>query len=297
MKKILVIGSANVDITIHSPRMPALGETLVGGQFSTGAGGKGLNQAIAIKKLGGDVSFFCEVGDDKNGLFLLSCLERYGVDFRGEINKDVPTGCALITVVGADNFIVISPGANALINTDTAEKMSALIAEADMVVMQYEIDADAILHAAKIAKDNGTTVVVNPAPYKKLPDSFYPLVDLLVPNEHEAFDLTGIHPSDAESAGRALAKLKALGVGNAVITLGERGCIYTAGDEPKTCPAVKTKAVDTTSAGDSFIGAMCVRLCAGDDMDTAVKYATKVSALTVSRSGASDSIPYAEEIT
>ena len=296
MKKILVIGSANADLVIHSERMPVLGETLVGSSFSVGAGGKGLNQAVAAKKLGGDVVFVGAVGDDLNGKMLRERMESYGIDFKGLVTADAPTGCAMITVVGGDNFIILDEGANASVTVDTIDLLEGLIAEADSLMMQYEIPTEAIVRAARIAHANGTRVVVNPAPFKKLDAEFYSLVDILVPNEHEARMLVGIDPCDEAGALKALGAIRELGVGTAVITLGERGCVYNDGERTVFCPAVKTNVVDTTSAGDSFIGALCVRLCGGDSLADAVRYATKVSAITVSRAGASDSIPYANDI-
>ena len=296
MKKILVIGSANADLVIHSPKLPALGETVVGSGFSVGAGGKGLNQAVAAKKLGGDVSFFAFLGKDTNGAMLKSRLESFGIDFVGRESDSSPTGCAVITVVDGDNCIVLDAGANSELTVDVVESVEKLIADADVVMMQYEIPPESIVRIAEIAKANGTAVVVNPAPYMEMPTEFYSLVDLLVPNEHEAHALTGIYPDSEESARKALSLLCKLGVGRAVITLGERGCIYNDGEKAVFRPAIKTKAVDTTSAGDSFIGALCVRLSMGDEFASAIDYATRVSSITVSRAGASDSIPYAEEI-
>ncbi len=296
MKKILVIGSANADLVIRSARMPALGETLVGEDFSVGAGGKGFNQAVATKKLGGDVTFVGALGSDANGQMLRSRLEGYGIDFKGLISDVAPTGCAVITVVGGDNFIILDEGANAELTPDVIDSLTELIAEADILMMQYEIPTESIVCAAKIARAHGTRVVVNPAPYKELPDSFYSLVDILIPNEHEAHGLCGIYPENEESACAALGSLRSRGIATVIITLGERGCVYNDGERAVFCPAIKTKAVDTTSAGDSFIGALCVRLSIGDVLDGAVKYATKVSSITVSREGASDSIPYADEI-
>ena len=296
MKKILVIGSANADLAIQSARMPELGETLVGAGFSVGAGGKGLNQAVAAKTLGGDVLLVGAVGNDPHGDMLRSRLDSYGIDFKGLVSDSRPTGCAMITVVGGDNFIILDEGANSNLTPDVIDSVAQLIADADILMMQYEIPTESIVRAAQIARNNGTRVVVNPAPFKELDDGFYSLVDILVPNEHEARGLCGIDPTDGASAREALEAIRARGVGTVVITLGDRGCVYNDGDGVVFCPAIKTRATDTTSAGDSFIGALCVRLCSGDTLAQAVKYATKVSAITVSRAGASDSIPYADEV-
>lgn len=296
MKKILVIGSANADLVIRSSRLPALGETVVGEGFSVGAGGKGLNQAVAAKKLGGDVSFFAMLGNDINGAMLKSRLEHFGIDFIGREIDGVPTGCAVITVVNGDNSIVLDAGANSTLTVDVVNSIEKLIADVDVVMMQYEIPAESIIRIAEIAKASGTTVIVNPAPFMEMPKEFYGLVDILVPNEYEARDITGVYPDSEESAKETLSLLRGLGVGRAVITLGERGCVYNDMNEAVFRPAIKTKAVDTTSAGDSFIGALSVRLSMGDEFGCAIDYATRVSSITVSRAGASDSIPYAEEI-
>ena len=295
-QKILVIGSANADLVIHAPRMPHLGESLFGEGFSVGAGGKGLNQAVAAKKLGGEVGFVCSLGNDANADMLRARLAHYGVSVTSFACDTLSTGCAMITVVGGDNFIVLDDGANKALVPDVIESVRELIAEADILMMQYEIPAESIIKAADIAKENGTKVVVNPAPFKCLPKEFYSKVDVLVPNEHEAHDLCGIYPADEQSSKEALAAIIALGAKRAVITLGERGCVYNEGERAVFCPAIKTVAVDTTSAGDSFIGALCVSLSKGKSFDEAVRYATKVSSITVSRRGASDSIPYADEV-
>ena len=295
-QKILVIGSANADLVIRCPRMPRLGETVVGEGFSVGAGGKGLNQAVAAKKLGGDVTFVCSLGRDVNAQMLRACLDNYDVELKAAYSESLNTGCAMITVVGGDNFIVLDEGANKAITPEVIESVRDLIAEADVLMLQYEIPAESIMRAADIANEYGTTVVVNPAPFKEMPKEFYGKVDILVPNEHEACDLCGIYPTDEQSSRDALDAILSLGVGRAVITLGDRGCVYNEGTSAVFCPALKTKAVDTTSAGDSFIGALCVSLCAEKSFEESIKYATKVSSITVSRHGASDSIPYADEV-
>ena len=297
MEKILVIGSANADMVVKSPKMPAIGETVIGSDSFVGAGGKGLNQAVAVKKLGGDVRFVGSVGKDANGVMLEGKLDEYGISATCLECEGVSTGCAMIVVVGGDNFIVVDEGANARLTPDVIDGVAKYIKEADIVLIQYEIPIESVLRIAEIVASSKALLAVNPAPFKELPLEFYKNVDLLVPNEHEAHALSGIYPSDEASARAALEALLALGVKTAIITLGERGCVYNDGDEVVFCPAVKTVAVDTTSAGDSFIGALCVRLSARDTLGDAVRYATRVSSITVSRAGASDSIPYADEIT
>ena len=296
MKKILVIGSANADLTIHTSRMPKLGETISGSDFTTAAGGKGLNQAAAVAKLGGKVSFLGAVGCDAQGALLKNTLQEYGIAFAGIESADTATGIALVTVAGGDNFIILSPGANELVTPALIEAKKELIAEADCLVMQLEIPLESVIRAAEIAAAYGTMVFLNPAPARELPDALLGMTDVLVPNEHEAASLTGISAETQEGCAAAIQQLRARGAKNVIITRGEQGCAYHIGDQVMFCPAEKVQAVDTTSAGDSFIGALCVKLTQGADLTEAVKYASRVSAVTVSRKGSSVSIPYAQEL-
>lgn len=294
--KIVVIGSMNADLVIHSPKMPVLGETLTGNNFQVNVGGKGLNQAVAIAKLGGDVSFLGAVGEDANGELLLNELYNSNVDFKGFKTKESPTGIAMITVVDGNNFIILDAGANAELTPEVIENYSDLIAECEYCVMQLEIPVETVLKVCEIATKWGTKIILNPAPYKELPVSVFSKIDYIIPNEHEAHDLTGIYPSDEENIKKAILKLKEKGVKNVIITLGERGCAYNINDEIIFKPALKTKVVDTTSAGDTFVGALISKLSQNETFHNAIDYATKASAITVSREGASKSIPYANEI-
>ncbi len=294
--KIVVIGSANADLVIHSQKMPKLGETLRGNNFQINAGGKGLNQAVAIAKLGGDVSFLGCVGDDANGSVLLGALEENAVAFKGEKLSDTPTGIAMITVVDGNNFIILNAGANEKLTPDTVQAQAPLIRESNYCVMQLEIPLATVVKVCEIAQDSGTKVVLNPAPSQKLPETLFSAIDYLVPNEHEAFDLTGIYPDSEDNCRSAILKLRHMGVKNVIITLGERGCVYNAGDEIIFRPAEKAQVVDTTSAGDCFIGAVVSKLSQNVSLSEAVDFATKASAITISREGASKSIPYASEI-
>lgn len=296
MKKILVIGSANADILSFTDKMPKLGQTVEGRDLTIGAGGKGLNQAVAISKLGGDVSFIGAVGDDAYGRMLTDKLSEYKIAFEGCVTEGTSTGIAIVTVVGGDNFIVIINGANGKVTPDMIEAKRELISSADYIVMQLEIPIESVIYAAKTAKEYGKTVILNPAPCKALPDELYSYTDMLIPNEHEAESITGIPCDTEEGVISAIDAIRKKGAQNVIITLGERGCAYNAGEKTVFCPPVKTVAVDTTSAGDSFIGGLVSRLAMGDALDTAIGYATKVASITVSRKGAAVSIPYADEI-
>lgn len=296
MKNILVIGSANIDLTIQTDRMPKLGETVAGHGFSMNSGGKGANQAVAAAKLGGDVKFLGVIGNDTYGEKLLADLRKSGAFFEGITADGVPTGTACITVVNGDNFIVLNPGANDLLTPEIIEEKAELIRKSDYVIMQLEIPVDSVLRAAVIAKDAGTSVVLNPAPVKELPDEIYRLTDIMIPNEYEAMLLTGISTDNEQGCRAAVEDLRKKGVKTVIITLGDRGCVYNDGDRIIFHPAGKADVVDTTSAGDSFIGALCCKLSSGNSLPESIDYATKVAAVTVSRRGASESIPYAYEI-
>lgn len=295
-EKIIVIGSMNADLVIHSPQMPNLGETLTGSNFQINAGGKGLNQAVAIAKLGGDVSFLGAVAEDANGELLLNELYNSNVDFKGFKTKESPTGIAMITVVDGNNFIILDAGANAELTPEVIESYSDLIAECEYCVMQLEIPVETVLKVCEIANKSCTKIILNPAPYKELPKEVFSKIDFIIPNEHEAHDLTGVYPDNEGNTRKAILKLKEKGVKNVIITLGERGCVYSVENEIVFKSAIKTNVVDTTSAGDTFIGALVSKLSQNKTLENAVLFATKAAAITVSREGASKSIPYANEI-
>lgn len=295
-KPIVIVGSANADMVIHAPRLPRLGETLVGGNFRVHAGGKGLNQAVAIAKLGGDATLLGAVGLDGNGRFLREMLAAHHVRFEGIQTADAATGTAVITVVDGDNCIVLDAGANGLLTPEAVTPYASLIAESAACVMQLEIPLETVERVCELASASATPVILNPAPYRDLPDTLLQKVDYLIPNEHEARDMTGVEIVDDATAGEAVRRLLARGVKQAIITLGDKGCVYNDGCEIAFCPAVPTTAVDTTSAGDSFIGALTVKLTEGRPLSDAVHFATKVAAITVSRAGAAESIPNEAEI-
>jgi len=294
--KITVIGSANADLVIHSDKMPELGETLNGSHFQINAGGKGLNQAVAIAKLGGNVSFLGAVGNDANGQMLTDTLHANGVSFKGITIETIPTGIAMITVVNGNNFIILDAGANYALTPEIIEQHSGIIAQSDFCVLQLEIPLESVLKVCEIASQNNTLIILNPAPFQPLPDILLSQIDYLIPNEHEAQDLTGINPNTEENCKEAIRMLQQKGIPNIIITLGERGCVYNRGDEIIFNPAIPTNAIDTTSAGDCFIGALVAKISQNETLEHAVSYATKASAIAVSREGASKSIPYANEL-
>lgn len=296
MKNILVVGSMNMDLSIEVDRAPKIGETLVGRGFCTAPGGKGANQAIAAARLGGTVRFLGAVGADTYGAQLTENLVKNSIAYEGAVLKDVSTGIAMITVCGGNNFILLDGGANDCVTPALLEGKKDLFTWADFVILQLEIPMEAVLCAAKLARENGASVLLNPAPYKPLPAEIFPYIDYLVPNEHEASDIVGFALDTDEACRRAIRVLLEKGIRNVIITLGENGCIFTKENGVATHPAEKVKAVDTTAAGDTFIGALVSKLCEGAAIESAVAYATHASAVTVTRRGAADSIPYAHEI-
>ncbi len=295
-REIVVVGSANADLVISAPRLPRLGETLTGGNFRVNAGGKGLNQAVAVAKLGGKVTMLGAVGEDANGQFLTDTLSSYGARFEGIRTADAATGTAVITVVNGDNCIVLDAGANACLTPESVAPFASRISDSAVCVMQLEIPLETVEYVCKLANESGTAVILNPAPSSELPDALLSRVDYLIPNEHEARDLTGVEITDDATAEQAVRCLLARGVKQVIITLGDKGCVYNDGERIVFCPAVPAKAVDTTSAGDSFIGALAVKLTEGDTLADAVAFASKVASITVSRSGAAQSIPLRSEL-
>ncbi|MBQ9802176.1 MAG: ribokinase [Clostridia bacterium] len=296
MGNVLVVGSINVDYVIHTDRLPRLGETLVGRDFAMNFGGKGANQAVALAKSGCRVKMLGAVGNDTAGELAIKNLEDCGVDTAAVLRVARPTGAAVITVCDGDNHIILDAGANDCITPETVLKNEALFDWADVLVMQYEIPTPSVLCAAGLAKSKKKTVILNPAPAKEVDAALYALVDWLIPNEFEVQLITGIEPSSKSETARAMAALRQMGCKNAVVTLGKRGCAYHLADEVAYAGVFPVQSVDTTSAGDSFIGGFCTALCDKKDAAEAVLYASAVAAITVSRAGACVSIPTAAEV-
>ena len=296
MKNILVIGSINVDYVIHTPRLPKLGETLTGSDFAMNFGGKGANQAVALAKTGCNVKMLGAVGHDHSGELAINNLLSFGIDCTDVMRVDAPTGAAVITVCNGDNHILLDIGANAYVTPSEIEARESLFDWADIVVMQYEIPMESVLFAARMTKKHKKILVINPAPVKEADEEIYRLTDILIPNEFETQLITGISPDDEKTTADAVAALQNLGCSTVLITLGKRGCAYTEGTNLLYHGIFETKVADTTAAGDSFIGGICKSLCEGKSMREAVRYASAVSAITVSRRGAGVSIPTADEV-
>ena len=295
-KHVLVVGSINVDYVIQTDRVPVMGESLPGSGFMINFGGKGANQASAIAKQGCSVKMLGAVGCDDMAQRCIQNLQGFGIDTSAIAAVSAPTGAAVITVCKGDNYIIVDEGANRFVTPDVIRQNEALFDWADILVMQYEIPVEAVIEAARLAKEHGVYVILNPAPAKQVDERLYPLIDRIIPNEFEAEQITGILPSDEATAAKAIRALQKIGCKDATITLGKRGCVYSVGEEIHSFGIYPVTAVDSTAAGDSFIGGLCSKLCEGASTDRAVAFASAVSAITVSRHGAAVSIPTADEV-
>lgn len=289
--RILVIGSSNTDMTVRSATLPKPGETVLGGDFRMGPGGKGANQAVAARLLGGEVTFVCKLGRDMFGEGASKHYESCGLDTSKILWSDKPSGVALITVDSkAENSIVVASGANADMTVSDVDSVADIIKSSGILLLQLEIPMDTVVHAAEIAYNAGVQVVLNPAPAAVLPAELLKCVSILIPNETEASAISGIDINNFETAAAAAERLKGMGVREVIITMGSRGSVVCDGD-CTFVPAVKVNAVDTTAAGDTFCGGVCVALSEGKDLLEAVKFATAASSIAVQRPGAQDSIP------
>jgi ribokinase len=299
-KKIIVIGSCNTDMVIKAEHLPKPGETIIGSDFLMNHGGKGANQAVAAARLGGDTSFICKMGNDMFGHDNMDMLKKEGIDMTcSSFTNEKPSGVALINVdQNGENCIVVASGANSLLSEDDIEKARPAIKEASIVLMQLETPIKTLIYAAKVAKECGAMVVLNPAPApkEKLPIELLENVDILIPNETEAQMISEIDITDENSLKNAILKITALGVKTVIVTIGAAGSIFYKDGKLVKIPAFPVKAVDTTAAGDTFCGAFCVSLCSGLDLKDAILFANKASSISVTRMGAQISIPHKVEV-
>ena len=290
---ILVIGSSNTDMTIRASRLPAPGETILGGEFKMGRGGKGANQAVAAKRLGGNVTFVCKVGNDVFGNESVQAYSAEGMDISRILRSEKPSGTALIMVDDSgENCISVAPGANGDISVEDIRSIADLIRSASYLILQLEIPVAAVVEAAHIAHEAGVCVILNPAPATKLPESIFADIDILTPNQTETAILTGI----SDDPDKAVARLAELGVGRIVMTRGSKGSAVYENGKCTLVDACKVNAIDATAAGDTFCGALCVGLSEGLDLVEAARFATRASALTVQKMGAQESIPYRKDL-
>ena len=296
--KILVIGSSNTDMVICTGHLPLPGETVIGGTFFMNPGGKGANQAVTVARLGGRVSFICKTGSDIFGHQANQLFNEEGID-TSYVFSDTknPSGVALITVdTDAGNCIVVAPGANAHLTPNDLKRSAEAVEAADIILLQLEIPMQTVEAAAMMAYRLGKKVVLNPAPASKLSAGLLETLYAITPNETEAEAISGIRITDERTAEEAARKIASMGVCNVIITLGAKGALVFDGAHCEIVPAYKTQAVDTTAAGDVFNGALVVALSEGRTLPEAVRFACKASAISVTRVGAQNSVPYRTEV-
>lgn len=295
---LVVLGSINADHILNLDAFPTPGETVTGNQYQVAFGGKGANQAVAAGRSGANIAFIACTGDDDTGERVRKQLESDRIDITPvSVVAGESTGVALIFVnAEGENVIGIHAGANAALTTDRVEAQRGLISGAEALLMQLESPVESVLAAAKIAHENHTTVVLNPAPARLLSDELLALVDIITPNETEAEKLTGIRVENDDDAARAAQALHDKGIGTVIITLGSRGVWASVNGEGRRVPGFKVKAIDTIAAGDTFNGALVTALLEGGSLDNAIRFAHAAAAIAVTRKGAQPSVPWRKEI-
>ncbi|WP_371973850.1 ribokinase [Lelliottia nimipressuralis] len=295
---LVVLGSINADHILNLDAFPTPGETVTGNQYQVAFGGKGANQAVAAGRSGANIAFIACTGDDDTGERVRKQLESDHIDISPvSVVGGESTGVALIFVnAEGENVIGIHAGANAALTIERVEAQRVLISSAEALLMQLESPVESVLAAAKIAHENHTTVVLNPAPARLLSDELLALVDIITPNETEAEKLTGIRVENDDDAARAAQALHDKGIGTVIITLGSRGVWASVNGEGRRVPGFKVKAIDTIAAGDTFNGALVTALLEGGSLDNAIRFAHAAAAIAVTRKGAQPSVPWRKEI-
>lgn len=297
MKRIIVIGSSNTDMVVRSEHLPRPGESVVGGGFMMAGGGKGANQAVAVARMGHRVIFAAALGDDMFGDAALSGYQRFGIDTSFIVRKDTPSGVALIMVDSeGQNSISVALGANNALTIDDVLPALEQIDAGDIVLLQLEIPMATIEAVVAIASAKGAKVILNPAPAATVSENILSKLYLITPNQTEAQTLTGIEVKDEVTANLAAQVLCSRGVDRVVITMGSLGAYLYEDGKGVIIPAKRVAAVDTTAAGDVYNGALCAALAEGMTLVEALNFATKASAISVTRVGAQPSVPTREEV-
>jgi ribokinase len=297
--RICVVGASNLDLISYVPRLPRMGETLHGTRFHMGYGGKGANQAVMAAKLGGDVAMVTKLGQDIFGENTLKNFQSWGVDTQHVLFTDQAfSGVAPIAVdPDGHNALIIVTGANDLLTPEEIEAARATIAAAQILVCQLEVPVETTLSALRIARQEGVTTIFNPAPARpNLPEEFYQLSDIFCPNESETELLTGLPVNSQEEAETAARVLMERGAGTVILTLGERGSLLVTADRSVHVPATPVKALDTTGAGDAYVGSLAYFLAAGKPLTEAIRRANHIAAISVQSAGTQTSFPVAGDL-
>ena len=295
---LVVLGSINADHILNLESFPRPGETVTGSQYQVAFGGKGANQAVAAGRSGANIAFIACTGNDDTGEQVRKQLASDNIDIAPvSVVAGESTGVALIFVNGeGENVIGIHAGANAALTTERVAEQEERIASADALLMQLESPLESVLAAAKIAHSNQTTVALNPAPARELPDELLSLVDIITPNETEAEKLTGVRVENDEDAAQAAQVLHDKGIETVIITLGSHGVWASQKGTGQRVPGFKVQAIDTIAAGDTFNGALMTALLEGTELPEALRFAHAAAAIAVTRKGAQPSVPWRKEI-
>jgi len=296
--KIIVVGSSNTDMIVRVPHIPNPGETVLGGEFATAAGGKGANQAVAAARAGGTVALIACLGNDSFGDRAVAGFGKEGIDTRYvSRSRESPSGVALIFVSAkGQNSIAVAPGANALLSPAHVRRAARAFGGASALLMQLETPLRTVADAARLAWRQSVPVILNPAPAQDLADALLRRVRILTPNESEASALSGLTVHDEASAAKAAAKLRQRGASAVIVTLGARGAFVADAQTHQLVAGFRVKAVDTTAAGDVFNGALAVALGEGQSLLASARFANAAAAISVTRRGAQPSAPSRREI-
>ena len=297
MKKIIVVGSSNVDLTVRVRRLPLPGETIRGATLLRTNGGKGANQAVAAARLGADVVFITCLGNDASGGMLSAQFAADGIDTSCIKLSATPTGTALIFVDdNAENCIAVPPGSNNDLLPADIDAARSTMEGASYLLVQLVIPMPTVVRAVELAHSLGIKTIMNPAPMNPVPEELFSRIWLITPNQTEAEQLTGVHVESEDDAARAAEVLFAKGVKNVIVTMGSKGSLVCTPEALEFVPSRKVKAIDTTGAGDVYNGALVAALSQGKSLIEAARIATLASSIAVTRMGAQTSAPYANEI-
>ncbi|MBQ1636408.1 MAG: ribokinase [Bacteroidales bacterium] len=297
MKKIIVVGSSNVDLTVRVRRLPLPGETIRGATLLRTNGGKGANQAVAAARLGADVVFITCLGNDASGGMLSAQFAADGIDTSCIKLSATPTGTALIFVDdNAENCIAVAPGSNNDLLPADIDAARSTMEGASYLLVQLVIPMPTVVRAVELAHSLGIKTIMNPAPMNPVPEELFSRIWLITPNQTEAEQLTGVHVESEDDAARAAEVLFAKGIKNVIVTMGSKGSLVCTPEGREFVPSRKVKAIDTTGAGDVYNGALVAALSQGKSLIEAARIATLASSIAVTRMGAQTSAPYANEI-